>query len=182
MLSEIIKKRIEEKSGIKVLYSRDCDILANKISVESNCRISSSTVRRLYGFTTGTKEARVYTLDVISNYLGFSTWDDLIKPLDPNESIKTNIITELKTNKLKIGDRYEYKFKPDAEVTIEFIGKSSFKVISSKRSQLKNGDTFTASVLTLHHPLFILNVERNGESVGKVIEAKVSGLTHISKI
>lgn len=182
MLSEIIKKRIEEKSGIKVLYSRDCDILANKISSESNCRISASTLRRLFGFVKGTQEARVYTLDVISNYLGYSTWEDLIKPFDPNENISSNSIIELKSNKLKLGEQYEYKFKPNAEVIIEFIGKSRFKVISSKRSQLKNGDIFTASVLTLHHPLFILNVERNGESIDKIIEAKVSGLTAIEKL
>ncbi len=182
MLSEIIKKRIEEKSGIKVLYSRDCDILANKISTDSNCRLSASTLRRLFGFVKGTREARVYTLDVISNYLDYSTWDDLIKSFDPNTKPVSNFILELKPSKLKIGDQYKYKFRPDAEVTIKYIGKSFFEVMASKQSQLKNGDIFKASILNLHHPLFILNVERNGESIGKIIEAKVSGLTQISKI
>jgi hypothetical protein len=37
-------------------------------------------------------------------------------------------------------------------------------------------------VLNLHHPLFILEVERDGKALGKIIEAKVSGITMIKKI
>ena len=49
MLSEIIKKKIENKSGLRVRYVRDCNALAEKISSECHCRISGSTLRRLYG-------------------------------------------------------------------------------------------------------------------------------------
>lgn len=164
------------------MYSRDCDILANKISTESNCRISASTLRRLFGFVKGTKEARVYTLDVISNYLGYPTWDDLIKLFNPNEKKKSNFILELKPSKLKLGDQYLYRFKPDAEVVIEYIGKSTFKVIAAKQSQLIAGDLFKTNILTLHHPLFVLDLQRKGKSIGKVIEGKVSGVTLIEKL
>ncbi|OFY85386.1 MAG: hypothetical protein A3F72_03725 [Bacteroidetes bacterium RIFCSPLOWO2_12_FULL_35_15] len=182
MLSEIVKKKIEVKAGIRVRYSRDCEILAEKIYEECKCKLSASTLRRLFGFVNGTKVVRGHTLDVISNYLGYQTWDDLIQPLDKSSKLKSKQITELKTSNLKQGDKYQYFYKPEAEVIIEYIGKSTFRVISAKQSQLRAKDVFRANILTLHHPIFILEVEREGESLEKIIEAKVSGITSIKKL
>src|ERR1700741_3347785 len=182
MLSELVKKQIETKSGISIRYSKDCDLLSEKIYEECKLKLSASTLRRLFGFGKTTNEVRVHTLDVISNYLGYPSWDDLIQPLDKSRKHRQQIITELKTNKLKIGERFIYNYKPHAEVEIEYLGKSYFKVISAKDSKLKINDIFQASVLTLHHPLFILEVERNGKPLGKIIEAKVSGVTSIVKL
>jgi hypothetical protein len=182
VLSEIIKKKIEDKSGIKIRYGKDCITLSEKIFSECGFKLSASTIRRLFGFVQNTKEVRVHTLDVLSNYLGFSSWDDLIQPMDRNGKLILNQIIELKTEKLKKGEKYQYTYKPNTEVTIEYIGKSYFRIISAKHSQLKISDVFKTSVLTLHHPLFILEVERDGKPIGKMVEAKVSGITSIKKI
>jgi hypothetical protein len=182
VLSEIIKKRIEEKSGLRIRSSRDCELLASKIVSESNCRLSASTLRRLFGFVKGTKEVRIHTLDVISNYLGYPTWDELIETFNKDKSSSPKIITKIISSKLKKGEKYQYLCKPEIEVTLEYLGKSKFKVLSAKNSQLLPDDIFTASVLTLHHPLFILEVERDGKTLGKTIEAKVSGVTSIKKL
>ena len=182
MLSEIIKKKIEVKAGIRIRSSRDCEILAKKIIAESNCSLSASTIRRLFGFAKGTKEVRINTLDVISNYLGHATWDDLIETLDHSGTLVSKMITEIKSSSLKKGDRYQYTALPNIHVTIEYMGQSRFKVIEANNGQLKVEDIFTASILELHHPLFILEVERNGKTAGKIIEAKVSGITSIKKV
>lgn len=182
MLSEIIKKKIEEKSGISIRYSRDCDTLSEKISAECKCRISASTLRRLFGFNKSVKEPRLLTLDILSNYLGFATWEDLLKSISGEKDIQLRTISELKPGKLKIGEQFQYSYSPDTVVHIEYVGKSKFKVISQKNSQLKEGDIFKASVLALHHPIFILEVERVGEKPGKIIEARVSGITSIERI
>lgn len=182
MLSEIIKKKIEDKSGIKIRYGRDCVTLSEKIFSDCNLKLSASTLRRLFGFVKGTSEVRAHTLDVLSNYLGFTSWEDLIQPLDMNSDTISDNITELKTANLKKGEKYQYSYKPDAEVVIEYIGKSHFKVISAKRSQLKTNDVFKVGVLNLHHPLFIIEVERDCSPLGKIIEAKVSGITMIKKL
>lgn len=82
VLSEIIKKKIESKSGIKIRYGRDCIALSEKIFKDCNLKLSAMTLKRLYSFVKGASGVRAYTLDVLSNYLGFSTWDDLIEPLE----------------------------------------------------------------------------------------------------
>lgn len=43
----------------------------------------------------------------------------------------------------------------------------------------KEGDFFKAYHFSLHHPLFLLDVQTAGEPIGKLIEASVSGLSLI---
>jgi hypothetical protein len=182
VLSELVRKLLEERAGMRIRYSRDCDILSAKIFSECRCSISGSTLRRLLGFTKGTKEPRLYTLDVLANYLGFSTWDDMLIELTNGEKPEKKTLTELKTGALKPGERFRYTYKPSAVVEIEYIGKSKFKVLNAENSKLVVGDIFKAKIVSLHHPLIVLEVERDGEPVGRIIEARISGITSIEKM
>ncbi len=181
MLSEIIKKKIETKSGLRVRYVRDCNALAEKISTECHCRISGSTLRRLFGLGGGTGEPRAYTLDLIANYLGYDEWDDLINTF--TNTVKPDApITELKPSRLKSGEKFEIEFKPKTTLNIEYIGKSKFKVLSSENSQLLPDDLFTITEVVLHHPLFILKLNDGNNKESRIVEGKVSGVTSIKKV
>ncbi len=182
MLSEIIKKKIEQKAGQLIRYSRDCDTLAEKIQTDCKCRISSSTLKRLFGFVKGEKEPRAYTLDILANYIGHPSWDELLLSFNAEGSQAPKEISELKIPKLKPGQKFELSFKPNIIITVEYIGKSTFKVLTAKNSRLKEGDVFKASVITLHHPLFILEVESGGKRESRIIEGKVSGVISIRKL
>jgi hypothetical protein len=182
MLSEIVKQKLETKAGIRVRYTRDCRALANKISEKCNCVISASTIQRLFGLTKGTKEPRAYTLDIISNYLGYKDWDNLLDSYS-NASPKTErIINELRPSKLKTGERFLLSYKPDTTISIEYAGKNKFKVLAARNSRLNQGDIFKVSVIALHHPLFILDVEGTEHGEGRLVEGKISGITSIKKI
>jgi hypothetical protein len=82
MLSKIIKDMLEEKFGQPVRYPKDCEALAAEISTTCKQRISASTIKRLYGFVQNIEQPRLYTLDVISNYLGYSYWENLLSSLN----------------------------------------------------------------------------------------------------
>jgi hypothetical protein len=181
MLSEIIKRKIEEKAGQRIRYSRDCETLADKILSECKCGISSSTLRRLFGFSKSNKQPRIYTLDILANYLNYGTWDELLASLN-NKASANKEIRELKPNSLKKGQKFELTYKPDTELIIEYIGKYQFKVISVKNSRLKPGEVFKTSIIMLHHPLFILDIEGSTGIEGRIIEGKISGITSIKKI
>jgi hypothetical protein len=182
MLSEIIKKKIEQKAGQRIRYSRDCDTLAEKILSDCKCSISSSTLKRLFGFVKGEKEPRAYTLDILAAYIGYPSWDELLHSFNTEGSQARREISELKPSKLKPGEKFELSYKPNTIITIEHIGKSKFKVLAVKNSRLKEGNVFKAAVITLHHPLFVLEVEGDAGKEGKMIEGKISGITSIKKL
>jgi hypothetical protein len=182
MLSELIKRKIEQKLGQSIRYSKDCDVLAANIYSVCKCRVSASTLRRLMGFIKGNSNPRQHSLDVLSNYLGYQSYDELLNSFAPATKDAEAQITELDVKKIKKGDKYILEFKPDKGISILYIGKSEFKVISSKNSVLLTEDIFKVFQINLHHPLFILQVVRGGEQIGKLIEAKISGITSIRKL
>lgn len=180
MLSEIIKKKIENKSGLRVRYVRDCNALAEKISTECHCSISGSTIRRLYGLGGGIGEPRAYTLDLIAGYLGYSDWEELLNSFNPAAKSDAHI-DELKPMKLKVGEKFEIDFEPKTALHIEYIGKSKFKVLVTRNSQLKVDDIFTCYLISLHHPLFVLMEKSFNAEECKIIMGKVSGVTSIKR-
>ncbi|HPJ46877.1 MAG TPA: hypothetical protein PL017_12330 [Tenuifilaceae bacterium] len=71
-----LKKSIELKFGKKVLYQKDCKELSISVLRETGEQISSSTLRRFFGFlSTNSQPARV-TLDILSAYCGFNSWEN----------------------------------------------------------------------------------------------------------
>jgi hypothetical protein len=77
MLSEIIKRKIEQKAGQRIRYSRDCDTLAEKIFSDCKCSISSSILKPLFGFVKGEKGPCAFTLDILATFNGYQPWDEL---------------------------------------------------------------------------------------------------------
>ena len=88
MLSKIIKEKIHHRFGNEVRYPKDCEALAQHISNQCKTRISGSTLRRLYGFVKGIREPRLYTLDIIAEYLGYKSWEQLLGSFEKAEGRK----------------------------------------------------------------------------------------------
>ena len=139
-------------------------------------------MRRLLGFYKTNQTPRTSTLDIIAEYIGHKDWDELISTLNKNKNKAEKVITEINSENIRKGEKFELAYKPDKIITIEFIGKSQFKVLNSRNSKLKEEDIFKAYHLTLHHPLFLLDVSRGEKQLGELIEAKVSGITSIKKL
>ncbi|MBM3921357.1 MAG: hypothetical protein FJ347_09085 [Sphingomonadales bacterium] len=77
MLNNSIKTKLFKVYGKEIKYPKDCDALARDITQKTGSRISSSTVKRLLGFIKTNSHPNQYTLDTISNYLGYANWGGL---------------------------------------------------------------------------------------------------------
>ncbi len=74
-----LKKNIELKFGKKISYQKDCKELSDNVLRETGEQLSSSTLRRFFGFlSTNSQPARV-TLDILSVYCGFKSWEHFKK-------------------------------------------------------------------------------------------------------
>ncbi|HCX99428.1 MAG TPA: hypothetical protein DG754_04730 [Bacteroidales bacterium] len=71
-----LKENIELKFGRKISYHKDCRALSECIISETSHLLSSSTLRRFFGLlATNSNPSRV-TLDILSTYCGYNSWDD----------------------------------------------------------------------------------------------------------
>jgi hypothetical protein len=179
MLSKIIKEKIETEFGQSVKYPRDCDALSADISTKTNQRISGSTIRRLFGFISGTVEPRSYTLDVIAEYVGYPSFEALIEGFKETPSESERIIELIDAKDLKAGEKIRLSFDINNHFCAEYIGESKFKVDDSSCDAIQLNDIVSVAKIRLHQPLFVENLLRDNVTLGPNVLAKVSGVKSI---
>ena len=86
---------------------------------------------------------------------------------------------ELRADDLSAGTLVEVTYLPDRAIIFRYLGNRRFKVVSSVNSKLSAGDEVEILNFVLHHPLLVLNVWRNGMSLGQFTAGRVSGLSSI---
>ena len=185
MLSKVIKNMVEQKFGHPIRYPRDCDALSLHIHHVCKTRISGSTLKRLFGFVKnkGVEQPRLYTLDIISTYLGHKGWEELAVQLIKG-TINTNFVTveELSPGKLKKGEVVQLGYEPGKELTLTYTGKNQFIVTASNDSKLCAMDTVKFHKAVSHYPLLINEITRAGNNAGQYVAGRISGITYIRKL
>ena len=178
MLSKLIKQKIRERYGHDVRYPRDCEPLANHITEVCQAKISASTLRRLMGFVNGMNEPRLYTLDVIAEYLGYQLWNELLASLEPGASEPEPVIDMLRPEQVKNGQAIQVAYEPARVIEVRKVG-GSLQVVSSNEKRLLLNDEVRFRLLVLHYPITFTHHFRDGSSLGKLQLATVSGITSI---
>ncbi len=69
-----LRSEIEIRFKRQILTHRDCELLSNDIKETTGTAISVSTLRRLYGFDVSESFPSHYTLDTLSVYCGYHSW------------------------------------------------------------------------------------------------------------
>jgi len=182
MLSKITYKEIELRFKQKIRYPSDCEALAEHIFSETKQRVSTSTLKRILGFVEGTKEPRLYTLDVIAQYLGFDNWDiyiDNFTNIDNSEFIN---LEQIDISKLNLKDKIEFTYEPDRKVVILYNGEFNFVVTESINSKIQEADQLKIFHIVKDYPLIINSVIRKGINMGQLKAGKISGITNINVI
>ncbi len=75
-LVDKLKHAVELKFGRKILYAKDATLLAIDIDTIVNKQVSQSTIKRMWGLVKCKFQPSKYTLNALSEYLGFVNWDD----------------------------------------------------------------------------------------------------------
>lgn len=181
MLSPLIKQKIEERLGQAVRYPKDCDQLASNISEVCQATLSASTLRRLMGFVNGMNEPRLYTLDVIAEYLGHKGWDELLASFEPACGEHEPVIEKLDPDQLKNGQVIRLTYGPAKVIDIRKVG-GMLQVLTSNEKRVMVNDEVRFKLLELHYPLTLTHHFRQGNSLGKLQLATVSGITSIKRV
>jgi hypothetical protein len=72
---ERVKSEILKKFGEDLVYTKDCKFLADTICEETGSRISTTTIRRLFGFLKSNTIPGKYTLNILATYLEYNDWE-----------------------------------------------------------------------------------------------------------
>ena len=69
----IIRNRVEKRYGHPVVFSSDCERLSEHIFETTGSRVSAQTLRRVFGFLSGSTQPAPHTLHILANYCGLNS-------------------------------------------------------------------------------------------------------------
>ena len=173
---------LKRKSGNELRLPSDCEYLSLDIESKTGVRIGATTLKRLIGFAQDERTPHTSTLDAIARYLGYAHWDELSKIEDNGNSDFDSPDDEIRSADLQPGANVEITYLPDRRLTLEYLGDNRYRVTASENSKLQKDDEVEILNFVLHHPLLVVNVWRDGESLGQFTAGRVSGLSSIKLI
>jgi len=170
---------LKEKSENELRIPSDCEYLSLDIESKTGIRIGATTLKRLLGFAQDERVPHASTLDAIARYLGFAHWEELSQIEDKGNSDFDTPEEEIRSADLQLGVNVEMTYLPDRKVRMQYLGNQRYRIVESENSKLLVGDEVEILSFVLHHPLLVLNVWRDGESLGQFTAGRVSGLSSV---
>ena len=176
-----LKQQIEESVGRKMKTSTDFIFLSGAIWERIHENLSTSTLKRLWGYVDGPDKTRDSTLDILSRFLGFSNWDDFISHISQNNGSDQVQTEYIKTDELSVGDLVSVSWKPNRRCTFRYLGDYKFIVEQAENSKLKAGNTFQCGLFIIGEPLYLNNLVQGDNLPVAFVVGNKDGLCELKK-
>ena len=166
-------------AGLSHLSSdNDFLLLTTRVSQKLHLKkdISINTWKRMYGVLKTIPGYRPLgkTLETIADYLGCESWEELTLHLEETRKYvygerlfrRGGFHHSLRMATLRPGDRITVSYAADSWVKAININKGRFRVMETRKCDLKTGDEFTAFNFVKQDIFRVINVTRNGMPLG----------------
>lgn len=169
---------VEKHYGRKLATTTDFESLSVLVEKETGELLSSSTLKRLYGYVSLNPVPRKSTLDILSRYIDKRNYDNFCNDLRNDPSFSSCFFSSVivYSDDLKPGDGLVIGWAPDRVVQLNYLGEGEFEVVSSVNASLIKGDRFRQVSFMLNYPLYVARILRNGEYTPAYVAGMNDGL------
>ena len=171
--------QVEVRYGRRVATTTDFEALSVVIERETGELLSSSTLKRLWGYVTSHPMPRLSTLDILSRFVGFRDFRLFCESLKSDAAFSSNFLTvqSVFSADLKPGDILTIGWNPDRLVKFRYEGNNQYAVTESMNAKLMAGDRFELAHLMKGYPLYIPRILRDNAYTPAYIAGTDGGLT-----
>ena len=169
---------VEKQYGRKLSTTTDFESLSVIIEKATGDLLSSSTLKRLYGYVSLNTVPRKTTLDILSRFIGNRDYETFRISLsnDPQFSSRFFSAKTVTTSELKAGDRLRIGWPANRIVTLNYLGNDLFEVETSVNASLVKGDRFRQVSFMKGYPLYLSRILRDGDYTPAYVAGMNSGL------
>lgn len=172
---------VEKQYGRRVATSTDFESLSVVIEHQTGELISSSTLKRMWGYVSLNPTPRISTLDILCRFVGQKDFKAFCSSLTDKNIFSSTFFSSryLSVSDLKEGCLVTVGWLPDRIVEMRYKGNFQFEIENSVNSQLKKGDRFELSELIIGYPMFISRILRDGEYTPSYVAGRENGICRI---
>ena len=172
---------VEKQYGRKLSTTTDFESLSVIIEKTTGELLSSSTLKRLYGYVSLNTVPRKTTLDILSRFIGNRDYETFRISLsnDPQFSSRFFSAKTVTTSELKAGDRLRIGWPANRIVTLNYLGDDLFEVETSVNASLVKGDRSRQVSFMKGYPLYLSRILRDGDYTPAYVAGMNSGLNLI---
>jgi len=162
MIDERLCKLVEQATGRRMLTPRDFDWLSEQIQLKTGEYVSSTTLKRMWGYIDEPVKPRRFTLDLLAQFAGLSGYDAVGKQT-PNSQSDLVVSKFLSCNELTQGQKIRLRWLPDRVCVIEYLDNCRFVIRESVNSKLDVGDEFDCMQIIEGEKLYFSKVSHHGK-------------------
>ena len=170
---------VEKKYGRRIATTTDFESLSVVIEHTIGELISSSTLKRLWGYVSLNPTPRIATLDVLSRFIGHKDFNSFCEGLKESQAFTSTFFSSKcqTVAELAEGAMVTLGWAPNRLVILNYLGSFQFEVVASENSQLQAGDRFEISEIIVGYPLYISRILRDGEYTPSYVAGRQKGIS-----
>lgn len=177
-----ICKDIEKALGKDICTPKDFDMLRDSIYKRLHILVSATTLKRIWGYLNEDVQTRQSSFDILAQFIGYPNYKDYIdKHTTWKEELQSSPVLSRKLNvleDLKTGDRLRIIWQPDRQCDVIYLGKLTFRVLSSYNTRILQDDTFCCGLFIEGEPLYIDNLIQGKRPPIAYVCGKKSGIRY----
>lgn len=175
---------IAEKYGKSLCTTTDFEEFSIYLHKNTGKNVSSSTLKRIYGYVNDDHNPRATTLDTLAQYIGYKDFTDFCNWLKSCTKFNSSFFMtqQLISSELNEGEEIAIGWSPNRILQLRYLGESTYEILTAENSKLKVGDKFVTGCFIKEQPLYLPYIERDGKRTASFVAGRNGGLTLIKVI
>lgn len=176
--------QVENRYHKPLHTSTDFDEFSLYLKHQVNDVVSTSTLKRLWGYVGDSHLPRMRTLDILARYVGHADFNQFCIWLKTSPVYNSSFFSayQVLTKDLYPGSRLEIGWSPNRYLRLRYEGNDMFEVEESRQSKLLAGDRFEVVSFMMGQPLYLPYVWRGGEKLPSFLAGRNGGLTLLNTV
>lgn len=175
---------VEQRLGRRICTPADFDILSLEVWEKTHATLSSSTLKRLWGYVDAGEAVRRTTLTLLSQYVGFYDWEHYLTHLAAVGGAESETFTGegIRSGELQVGDCILLSWLPNRRCIVRYEGGLRYVVEEQENSKLRVGDHFEAACFIVGKPMYLDKLERENMPITSYVAGSKHGLNRVEKL
>lgn len=174
----LLKRKLEEVYNREISTPRDFQWLSDQLNA-MGVKLSSTTLKRFWGYIPEINTPRKSTFDALSQLLGYSSFSHFVTSAENDDETASAPVlgaTIRPSAEVEVNERILLTWQPGRRCLIRHLGGGQFVVESSTNTRLIPGNTFNCEIIIEGEPLYLDNLVQSGRKPTGYVCGKRNGI------